>query len=437
MIMIFLYVFLPWRERDNNKSMELLDYCKNFRRIYIYGDGEVGRLVRIFLYENGVEVECFVTSGKPRHSVVLELPVCQLEQIFGRDNSECFIICVNGKYIDVIKNNLLRKGFDKFFVVDNLMKYELYDSTNFEHDYIDVHQGNRLSVLLYHRIVRMNDPYNIVVSKENFESHLIYIRENYNIIRCNDPLRAVNRNTVAITFDDGYIDFYTNAYPLLIKYQIPATIFISTGNIGKEKEFWWDELEYIIFEEKLPEHLDVFGRKIYTKEYQTRKELLLSVRQIIIDNNCKDRDRGMNDLWKQIGKNRIFRENNRTMNESEIAEIANNPLITIGAHTVSHVICSKESNDDLVDQIKESKNYLENITKKEVDLFSYPNGDFDSVSVDILKRLGFKRAFTCVHACVSDENKDYVIPRYGVLDWGGENVRKGFRSIWMTDRGYY
>ncbi len=418
--------------------MELLDYCRNYKKVYIFGDGEIGRLVRIYLHEKGMKVEAFVTTNTPKQSMILDLPVYPLNQLcYENDDSKCFIISVNENAVDIIRDKLLRKGFNQTFVVDNLVKHDLYESVSFEYDYSDVEQEKKLAVLLYHRIGEQNDPYNIVVSKENFESHLMYIKDNYDIIGCGDSLKAKKKKTVALTFDDGYVDFYQNAFPLLLKYQIPATVFISTGNIGNDRGFWWDELEYIIFDKKLPECIEVCGIKVDTKEYYTRKELLLAVRGIILNNNYIDRDESIDDLWKQIGQSRFFIANNRTMNEKEIAEIAKNSLITIGAHTVSHVICCKESNDELVHQIQESKNHLEDIIKKEVDLFAYPNGDFDNKSIEALRQIGFKRAFTCIHACVNDENKEYEIPRFGISNWEGKDVRKGFRSIWMTDRGRY
>jgi peptidoglycan/xylan/chitin deacetylase (PgdA/CDA1 family) len=63
---------------------------------------------------------------------------------------------------------------------------------------------------------------------------------------------------VVVTFDDGYIDNYTFAYPILEELQIPATIFVTSGYIEKEREYWWDELERILFEPvELPETLKV------------------------------------------------------------------------------------------------------------------------------------------------------------------------------------
>jgi len=64
------------------------------------------------------------------------------------------------------------------------------------------------------------------------------------------------RRAVVVTFDNGYSDNLYNAKPLLERYDIPATIFVTTGCIGREREFWWDELERLLLQPgTLPETL--------------------------------------------------------------------------------------------------------------------------------------------------------------------------------------
>jgi peptidoglycan/xylan/chitin deacetylase (PgdA/CDA1 family) len=89
-------------------------------------------------------------------------------------------------------------------------------------------------ILLYHRVNELkNDPYKLAVEQLNFERQISYLSKNYNVIPLSDlyeNIRTGNikKKTLAITFDDGYLDNYTRAYPILKKYKVSASIFIST-----------------------------------------------------------------------------------------------------------------------------------------------------------------------------------------------------------------
>ena len=102
---------------------------------------------------------------------------------------------------------------------------------------------NGCAVLLYHRVFRPTiDAQLLSVYPENFEQHLIFLKENYELISTQTlKERIITKNltnrSICLTFDDGYFDNFSEALPLLQKYQIPATIFVCTGNIDTENEF--------------------------------------------------------------------------------------------------------------------------------------------------------------------------------------------------------
>ncbi len=103
-------------------------------------------------------------------------------------------------------------------------------------------------VLMYHRVSdRINDP-DVTVSDKNFERQMSYLKKNFNVVSLDDMVDRYKQNTksekdtVAITFDDGFKDNYTDAYPILKKYNIPATIFIVTGYIDRNYGLSKDEI---------------------------------------------------------------------------------------------------------------------------------------------------------------------------------------------------
>ena len=116
--------------------------------------------------------------------------------------------------------------------------------------------GPNLTILTFHRVVTdeeksrsLNTP--MMVTEGQFDSLLKAIRKYAYPVSLADAVKRIRQGgdfrpgTLAITFDDGYYDFYLRAFPLLRQYQIPATIFLTTGVIGQQNEYlWWDEFDY-------------------------------------------------------------------------------------------------------------------------------------------------------------------------------------------------
>src|SRR5215216_7794219 len=119
--------------------------------------------------------------------------------------------------------------------------------------------SDRALILMYHRVAEPGcDPWELAVTPEHFRQHLEVLRK-YDRMMRNDQLAAslergkLPNRAVVVTFDDGYADNLLSAKPLLEKYDVPATVFIATGYVGNEREFWWDELERVCLQPgKLP-----------------------------------------------------------------------------------------------------------------------------------------------------------------------------------------
>ena len=126
----------------------------------------------------------------------------------------------------------IKYGIKYFFYYTGILKLIRYLCKK------SVKKGN-LFILMYHRINDNEYGYaSLSVSRHNFEKQLRHLKNNYKIISL-DTLcgfigsrKMPSEDCVAITFDDGYKDNYTNAYPILRKYEVPATIFLTSGHIG-------------------------------------------------------------------------------------------------------------------------------------------------------------------------------------------------------------
>ena len=105
-------------------------------------------------------------------------------------------------------------------------------------------------VVMYHKIGQDYKVSRLSVSPENFKKQMRFLRRfNYNVVSLGElaelvrAKRRIPYKTIAVTFDDGYKDNYTDAFAALKEYKIPACIFMPTGKVGKPGYLNWDELK--------------------------------------------------------------------------------------------------------------------------------------------------------------------------------------------------
>ena len=348
----------------------IIHNCMAYSQVYIYGDGEVGRLMRILLHEQGIEITGFLTTKEPRHTILMGVPVKKIETFDFNKGDSYLLICMHNKWWSESEVMLRNLGIINYVIINDDIRKEAEARVQFKDLYDDVEHN--INVLLYHRVESLDTVYSIIVEKQNFEDQLKYINANFQVIRCDEDWSNIDGKRVALTFDDGYVDFFHNTYPLLKKYNIPATVFVSTGGIDNDKEFWWDELENILNQPILPNKLNLGGKYVNVQEYPNRSKLIMGIRNEIIGYSYIIRDDVINDLKKQIAPNLINRYRYRTMNSEELSTISKDPLITIGAHTIHHILCDVETDEVQKYEIKSSKDKLEEIVDKEINLFAYP-----------------------------------------------------------------
>lgn len=265
--------------------------------------------------------------------------------------------------------------------------------------------------LCYHSVVSDDSPNdfrtNIAVSVKQFEKHLKIIRKDWNPVSLHDIFRACYENerlpdySVFVTFDDGYRNNYTLAAPLLKEYNVPATVFVTSGLIGTEKLLWTMELRERVMDgagnfvpgvltdtDELPVPSDVCAREKFANWLVERCKSLPHSERINYLERLWECTRLNIDLsWKK--------ELYEFMNWDEVRDIRNYG-VSIGAHTVSHPILSTLEPDDLEKELSESKSVIESELDEECFSLAYPNGgknDFNEQVMEEAKRLGFRIGF--------------------------------------------
>lgn len=294
----------------------------------------------------------------------------------------------------------------------------------------------KVLTLLYHRVNELERDINLLaVSADNFYRHMSWLKENFQIVRFEEDWSQLDGEAVCITFDDGYADNFTKALPVLKELKIPATVFMATGNIGKNCEFWWDELESDLFcrisKTELELKDDVFGCKWPAKDYQERKILYETLHWLMINNRTRMWDwLHQMENWETVSEE--DRKINYLLEADEYKELYSSEL-TIGAHTVNHCVLSKMSVQEQEVEINESKKALEQIFGNKIEVISYPFGgrnDYTNDTIEICKRLGFHKAASNFPG-IWIENMDlFEIPRNIVRNWDKEDFINKIRGFW-------
>ena len=294
-----------------------------------------------------------------------------------------------------------------------------------------------LIVLLYHRVADLpRDPQMLAVSPENFREQLKFLKENLPIVKLDSSFDTMPRPAVAITFDDGYADNCQNALPILEELQLPATFFISPGYISGNVEFWWDEAERVILESPtLPSIVELPNDELacpFTVE-EDRTTRYLKLLSYIRKLDAPLRAQLLGSIRASCGEAAAARESHRPLNYVELRILAESPLAIIGGHGVTHTPLSAISAERQREEILGSKKALEEMTGKEVRLFSYPLGtrvDYTKESVSFCREAGFTAAASNFPGQVHRWTDRYQLPRHLVRNWPLETFKKNLQSFW-------
>lgn len=285
-------------------------------------------------------------------------------------------------------------------------------------------------ILMYHRIVDVPlDPRGTAVSPSNLVKHLEYVRETCYPISLLDLVRALQgqslpRRAVAVTFDDNYTSNLTQAYPLLTSEQIPATVFVDTGSINGSC-FWWDELDRVLLlTAGLPDRLRLRLQEVEhewpTARREEREQAHQTIRYLLRAATVDERERVIRDLthWAQLEGTRGL--DDRPMTSDELARLAQDGLVELGAHTITHPVLSALSTRAQFEEIVGSRQALEAITGCPVRTFAYPYGeasDFTQETTDIARASGFSAACTAIPGVVEPGDDIFQLRRCAVRNW--------------------
>lgn len=295
----------------------------------------------------------------------------------------------------------------------------------------------RLCVLNYHRILERPDP--LLAAEPDvraFEWQMQVLANCFNVLPLDRALALLGTpdmpaRAVCITFDDGYRSTHDLALPVLRKFGLSATVFVTTGFMG-HGAMWNDKiLEAIRDTAPAPLDLASIGMGNYPLATLEQRQAATST---LIEEAKYLAPEGRATLLAKLASVQDGKASDEMMTEEMIRTLSENG-VEIGAHTVSHPILTRLDDASASAEMADSKTHLERVLGKPVRYFAYPNGkpgmDFDERHVAMAKAVGFGAAFTTEIGAAKAGDDRHRLPRS--RPWDNSSIFYVLRLLrWLT-----
>ncbi|HEX8736689.1 MAG TPA: polysaccharide deacetylase family protein [Pyrinomonadaceae bacterium] len=263
-----------------------------------------------------------------------------------------------------------------------------------------------VNIIAYHRVVadiakaEKEAIYGLVVSSTTFRRHCEALKKAFDVVSLEtamhflDGERKVTRPLAVITFDDGYIDFYEEAFPILNDLALPATVFLPTGFIGQNKPLAHDRIFWLVKQasEKFVSVGDALKKAGLTNASVNSRDLLSLTDSIVYLPN-EQREKIIVELEKLLGDFADYPPEYQLLSWEKVLEMARKG-ISFGVHTANHVVLPLEDEPTLEAEIVESRKELERRLNEKVVSFAYPNGEYNARVRQLVEQAGYKVAVT-------------------------------------------
>ena len=287
--------------------------------------------------------------------------------------------------------------------------------------------GRRLTIVSYHRFsnkpvdeINKSLPY-LFVSQTSFELQIKFFKKFYNIISFSD-LKKIKKgeklpyNSLIITIDDGYEDNYTIAYPILKKYNVPATIYLATDNINTNNVPWWDEFYYrltilnsskALCRNELPDD-DLLN---LMKRFKADPASLFSY---LNDVSKPKISRFIKMLQKLTPAAHDLLSSNRFLSWEQVAGM--NAFVDFGSHTCSHICLDTIDDQTIMSELTQSGDAIKKAIASQAISFAYPAGHYSKKAAALVEKAGYDYAVTLERG-INDLKNMYALKRINI--WEG------------------
>lgn len=286
------------------------------------------------------------------------------------------------------------------------------------------HFAGHGTCLMYHRISeegpkpRDVNP-SLQVTIKEFDKQIAFLAKNYNCMSLPDVVETLKtgtlpKNSVLVTFDDGYLDNFQLALSVLQKYQVPATFYVTSGFIDQNLYPWWDELNWLLDQTR---ELRIVDHIWPLESVSDKQKAFQKLRKWMVGLDPSGQKQLMDFIRSQARE--PFDPGRLMMNWKELKEVDQEKLITIGAHTQRHDVLTRLRKEELFSDFIGVKKRLETELGHPIEHCSYPFGGRNEAykrEFKAAKQAGFLSGTTTREGHLFPIHRDYLfsLPRIGV-----------------------
>jgi peptidoglycan/xylan/chitin deacetylase (PgdA/CDA1 family)/CelD/BcsL family acetyltransferase involved in cellulose biosynthesis len=259
-------------------------------------------------------------------------------------------------------------------------------------------------ILYYHRVNDERDPFYPSMPVDVFERQMRFVARRYRVVSLARLIQHLESGApgtlLAITFDDGYRDNYENAFPILQRYGLAATIFLSTGSLDTGDPLWFEVLsgavkttprEFLDVETDIPRR---FWMRTPDERLRANGELFALLRHMPED----ERRQRLQAILRELAAPSAGLRRDMMLSWDQVRRMKQHG-IDFGGHTVTHPFLSRLTRDQVSWEVSECKRRIEAELQAPVSHFAYPNGreeDFGPWNKELLRQAGYEAALSTI-----------------------------------------
>jgi len=298
----------------------------------------------------------------------------------------------------------------------------------------------RAVILMYHRVLTPNEMHRsgshpaMIVESQTFADQMAVIKQRFKVLSLEEFTARLEQkipfedSSCLITFDDGWRDNFTNALPILRRYELPAVVFLPVNFIGEKRLFWQESLVHLLVlamdatrrepvrKARLCQVLDPvgLGHVLDILDADPRSHVIEGISRNRAGWTSSVIDSTLSQLRQELGvENGDIQGTDSFLSWEQVAEMTRQSVI-FGGHGAEHQLLSEMPVDAAREDIKISKEVIDLRCKAEVPTFSYPRGFRTPQVVELVKAAGFRLAFIANGGRVSSVDDPFTLRRINI-----------------------